>query len=122
MYEKYVNFATVYAHPAIMAFRQRAKLYIHCKPMEAKKIWQDSEGRLVLWQRPNVWLVTWAIAEVAGRILQSGKASGAARWLGAGSLTIWALLEIFRGVNYFRRGLGLVVLLLTVFSILRVSL
>jgi hypothetical protein len=41
---------------------------------------------------------------------------------GAAALIIWSLLEIFRGVNYFRRVLGLVVLLVTVASIFKVGL
>ena len=92
------------------------------KLMEVKRIWQDRKGRVVLWQWPNGWLIAWVIAEVISRILPSGKAHGAVHWLGTGSLIVWALLEIFRGVNYFRRGLGVVVLLITIASIFKSSL
>ena len=41
---------------------------------------------------------------------------------GAVALVIWCLLEIVRGVNYFRRALGLIVLLLIIATFFKIGL
>jgi hypothetical protein len=87
--------------------------------MRAKRIWQDHDGKVVLWQRPNIWLSLWILAEIAGFIFKQGKAEETIRWTGRGAIIAWALLEISQGVNYFRRGLGMAVLLVTIVSILK---
>lgn len=83
------------------------------------KIWRDKQGRVVLWQRPNAWILIWALAELTSFLISRGKLTSVIHWIGSGALIIWALLEIFRGVNYFRRTLGLVVLVVTAVSILK---
>jgi hypothetical protein len=87
--------------------------------MQLKRIWQDHDGKTVLWQRPNKWLIIWAFAEITGFLLGQSSIGKIIHWLGASALIIWSLLEISRGVNYFRRGLGLVVLLISLVSIFK---
>ena len=74
------------------------------------KFWRDEEGRVVIWQMPNAWLIAWAAFTTASLLFTSLLAD-ILSWLGSGALIIWALFEVFRGVNYFRRILGLLVLL-----------
>lgn len=90
--------------------------------MQANRIWRDSDGKIVLWQTPNIWLLVWAAAELASFLIGQGKLESAIHWVGSAALIIWALLEIFQGVNYFRRALGAVVLLVTVGSIFKIGL
>jgi hypothetical protein len=40
--------------------------------------------------------------------------------VGAVFLVVWALLELVRGVNYFRRALGLVVLLISIGGLFKI--
>ena len=86
--------------------------------MQTRRIWHDKEGKVVLWQRPNIWLAIWFLAAISGLIVSHGRIMKAAYFIGSAALVIWALLEIFQGVNYFRRGLGVVVLAATVASLL----
>lgn len=72
---------------------------------------RDRDGRLVLAQWPNPALAVWLVAAVVSwtgalGVTLSAQVSG----LGRGALVVWALDELVRGVNPFRRVLGAVVL------------
>lgn len=82
------------------------------------KTWRNQEGKVVIWQMPNAWLIGWAIFTFMA-LLVSGKTSDVLSWIGEASLVVWCLDEMLRGVNYFRRALGLVVLIYAVVTILR---
>lgn len=84
------------------------------------RIWKDKRGRVVIWQTPNMWLIGWAALTVIS-LLFSGQSRAATIFAVTGSiaLIIWSVLEILKGVNYFRRALGLVVLILSVLSIIK---
>jgi hypothetical protein len=76
------------------------------------KFWQDRYGHFVVWQKPNVFLWVWIVATVFNIVLPD---SAPERWLstiGGLAILVWAILELTRGVNYFRRTLGLCVILL----------
>lgn len=81
----------------------------------------DKSGRVVIYQRPNVWLIAWAILDVLAIFAPSKRLASVTWAAGSAALIIWSLLEIFRGVNYFRRVLGLAVLALTVASIFKIG-
>jgi hypothetical protein len=81
-----------------------------------RKFFQDKKGRIVLWQTPNAFLVGWAVCMVASRLLQTGTVRQILGYIGFGSIVIWALLELFDGASYFRRSLGAVVLLASVYA------
>jgi len=78
------------------------------------KVWRDRHGHVVVFQMPNIWLIAWVILTLISLLSPSHNTANLFWWLSTGVLVIWALLEVFRGVNYFRRGLGLVILLMTV--------
>jgi hypothetical protein len=77
--------------------------------------WRDKRGNIVIWQTPNIALIGWLVLTIVSLFL-SGKLSDVFSWAALVSLVIWSLLEITKGVNYFRRLLGLVVLALAVLS------
>jgi sterol desaturase/sphingolipid hydroxylase (fatty acid hydroxylase superfamily) len=78
------------------------------------KLWRDRQGRIVIYQTPNIWLIAWMVLTFISLLSSSKTTANVFWWLGCGVLVIWSLLEIFRGANYFRRALGAVVLLITV--------
>ncbi len=80
------------------------------------KIWRDDNGNVVIWQFPSPFLFGWVIFTCLSLIL-SGTISDVFSWIGTVSLIIWSLLEIFQGVNYFRRALGVLILLYCIASI-----
>jgi hypothetical protein len=92
------------------------------EPMRANRIWRDNEGRVVLWQTPNIWILIWMFARLIGFLIGHGKLASAIHWVGSAALIVWALLEIFQGASYFRRALGVGVLLVTVASIFKIGL
>jgi len=78
------------------------------------KIWRNKQGRIVIFQMPNVWLIAWAVLTCVSLLAASHSVANTFWWLSSAVLAIWALLEIFRGANYFRRALGGFVLLMIV--------
>lgn len=77
-------------------------------------------GRIVIAQRPNPPLVVWLVATAARVVLEPGGGWGVAlRVVATLALGWWAVDEIGRGVNPWRRMLGSVVLAGLVVSLLR---
>ncbi|MCX5933950.1 MAG: hypothetical protein NTU99_04060 [Pseudanabaena sp. LacPavin_0818_WC45_MAG_42_6] len=74
------------------------------------KIFRDREGKVVLAQTPNLPLIVWIVASLLRLIFTTGKVSIGLEAIAFGSLFTWAWEELFQGVNYFRRVLGLLVL------------
>lgn len=75
---------------------------------------KDSHGRIILWQKPNLPLTVWFLAYLTNKIINTGDAATAIGLLSFGALFTWAWLELFQGVNYLRKGLGLVVIIFIV--------
>ena len=65
-------------------------------------------------QFPNAPLGLWIVAKLIAAPA-SGSLQSAAQLVAVIALAIWALLELVMGVNWFRRGLGLVALIGIVF-------
>lgn len=89
--------------------------------MNKNKSWQDKvikdkNGRITLWQSPNLPLLTWAAATLASKLFAHGRPHQVLEIIAFGAIFTWAWLEVFAGVNYFRRTLGLVVLILSIHS------
>jgi hypothetical protein len=80
------------------------------------RIWRDKRGKVVIWQMPNAFLIGWAVLTMASLIV-SGKVADVLAWAAIAALAAWALLEIVKGVNYFRRFLGIAGLLAVAFLI-----
>jgi hypothetical protein len=85
------------------------------------RVWKDKRGQVVIWQMPNFWLIAWAVLDIAS-LVTNGRTSNILWWAGTIDLGIWAVLEIIMGTNYFRRLLGLIILLLAIGSALKLGL
>jgi hypothetical protein len=75
------------------------------------KTFRDSEGNIVIAQPPNPPLLVGITATVLNLIIKNGNIHTGLEAIGFGALFTWAWLELFEGVNYFRRALGLLVLI-----------
>lgn len=81
-----------------------------------QKTFLDKQGRITLWQNPNLPLIIWVVTIVLTKLLPDGLFADLASILSFGAIFTWAWLEIFEGVNYFRRFLGAIVMVLAVLS------
>lgn len=73
------------------------------------KTFRDSNGEIVLAQMPNLPLIVWIVASLLTLVFTSGTINTVLDVVANGSLFTWAWMELFQGVNYFRRALGLAV-------------
>lgn len=80
------------------------------------RTFRDSEGKIVIAQPPNLPLIVWIVASLLKLIVTTGKINLGLELVAFGSLFTWAWEELFQGVNYFRRALGLIVLVSLVAS------
>lgn len=71
------------------------------------RTFRDSEGKIVIAQPPNLPLLVGIAATGLEFLLSSGKLQTGVDLVAFGALFTWAWQEIFEGVNYFRRSLGL---------------
>ena len=82
------------------------------------KFWKDKEGNVVVYQHPNVFIIGWLILALVSLFVEEPLAD--TLWHASlAVLAVWALLEIFKGVNYLRRALGVFVLLLVILAVFR---
>ncbi|MGH2412962.1 MAG: hypothetical protein ACRDEA_04555 [Microcystaceae cyanobacterium] len=75
------------------------------------RTFRDSQGQIVVAQMPNVPILVWGAASLLNLLPTTGNIHTGLDALSFGSLFTWAWLELFEGVNYFRRALGFIVLL-----------
>lgn len=77
---------------------------------------KDKHGRIVIFQTPNAPLIGWFIFSILNLLWTSEhpKVINIFHMLSFGFIFTWAWLEITSGINYFRRTLGLIVLIITV--------
>ena len=80
-----------------------------------QSFFKDKSGKVVLMQPPNLTIIGWAISTIISKLTHSQLIA----WIGSAFLVVWALQELFSGVNYFRRLLGLIVLGFLINSYLR---
>lgn len=74
------------------------------------KTFRDSSGNIVIAQPPNLPILVGLTATLLQFVLPSGNLQAGLDLVGFGAWFTWAWLELFEGVNYFRRALGLVAL------------
>ena len=83
-----------------------------------KDFFRDKKGKYVLWQKPNapLWIALgfWLLGFIPLQILEP-----ISRWGVTFSLLFWSYLEIARGESPFRRLLGTITLIYTVFQLYR---
>lgn len=70
---------------------------------------KDKNGKFVVWQFPNPPLLLWVLATLVARFT-TDTIHDLAGIIAFGAIFTWAWLEIFDGASWFRRLLGLVVL------------
>ena len=70
---------------------------------------RNDEGRITIWQWPNIPLCGWLIFKIFPMIVDNSQLKASLNDISKAFLFTWAFLEITQGVNYFRRLLGLVV-------------
>jgi hypothetical protein len=80
-----------------------------------QKAFKNDKGEWALGAKPNLPLITWLVMLLLAQVL-SGDVSKLASVIGRGALFTWAWLELFQGVNYFRRALGAIVIVFTVWT------
>jgi hypothetical protein len=78
------------------------------------KTWRDRHGRVVLWQTPNASLIAWVVLTLISLFSSSHTVQKVFWWGSVTALLVWSFLETWHGVNYFRRALGAVILLMTI--------
>ena len=80
------------------------------------KFIRDKHGHIVMWQTPNVPLIAWFVFMLATHFVHREHLHTTVRFISAAALVTWAYLETTQGASYFRRTLGLVILLGTLLS------
>lgn len=84
------------------------------------KFWKDKDGEIVVYQHPNFLLIGWLVLALAS-LFTTGRLADTLWYIALAVLTVWSLLEIVRGVNYFRRLFGGVVLVLVLVALFRLA-
>lgn len=77
-------------------------------------IFRDKNGEIVIAQPPNLTLSVWIGASLLQFVFTDQPIHQGLEVISLVSILIWAFQELFAGVNYFRRVLGLVVFLFAV--------
>jgi hypothetical protein len=80
-----------------------------------KNFFTDKHGKVVLWQSPSLPLWSWLAFMLLSKIVSSSGLHTVFKYISLASLVVWALLEITKGASYFRRLLGIIVLVWTLF-------
>ncbi|XHX76489.1 MAG: hypothetical protein RBJ76_18900 [Stenomitos frigidus ULC029] len=75
------------------------------------RTFRAGDGKIVIAQKPNLPLLVGLAATLSTLLITSGNIHRGLEAVAFGSLFTWAWQELFQGVNYFRRSLGLLVLL-----------
>jgi hypothetical protein len=75
------------------------------------RFFRDANGEIVIGQMPNLPIIIWLLASLVKVVYPTGKINLGLDLVATSSLFIWSIGEIAQGVNYFRRSLGLVVLI-----------
>ncbi len=80
----------------------------------SENFFKDAKGNRVTWQPANMPLYGWLIFKLFAWILPHGDFENATSQLSRAFLFTWAYLEATQGVNYFRKALGVLVLVVVV--------
>ncbi len=80
------------------------------------ELFKDKQGRLAIWQKPNLLLFLWIISVLLIKLLNINNTTGyfldLLTLLRFGFIFSWSWLELTNGSSYFRRLLGLIILIL----------
>lgn len=75
------------------------------------KTFRDSQGNIVIAQPPNLPILAGITATILKYFNTDNSLYLVLDTLALGCLFTWAWQELFEGVNYFRRGIGLLALI-----------
>ena len=78
---------------------------------KAATIFKDKNGRVVIWQSPNMLLWAWIILKAVAMFLAQGKIKAGLDQLSGAVLFAWAYFEADQGVSPFRKILGAIIML-----------
>lgn len=78
--------------------------------MNMQRFFRDSQGKIIIVQKPNLPLIVWFVSFVVARLPLHAMVLQLAGTISFGALFTWAWMEIFSGVNMWRRLLGSVVM------------
>lgn len=81
-----------------------------------RSLFEDKDKNVVLAQKPNLPIISWVLFTLIAIVLPEGRPQLAVELIAFGSIFTWAWLELFQGVNTFRRILGAIVLIFIIFS------
>jgi len=76
------------------------------------RTFKDGEGNFAIFQKPNLPILVGLSATALSFLPLTQNLQIVTDVLAFGAIFTWAWLELFRGVNYFRRSLGLIVMML----------
>jgi hypothetical protein len=85
-------------------------------PFSISNLFKNKDGKIVIWQKPNIFLIGWLLFLVISKIISNKTFKTDLNFISFVFLAVWAVLEILKGDSYFRRALGLVVLAWSVLS------
>ena len=74
-----------------------------------QKFVRDKEGRIAVWQTPNLPLVAWIVFKMLSMVVAQKNLQDGFSLISSAFLFTWAFLEMTEGDSYFRRVIGLVV-------------
>jgi uncharacterized membrane protein len=83
------------------------------------RLFRDATGQIVIGQPPNLPILIWVLATLLKLVFKTGQVKLGLDLLAFSSLLYWSFLEITQGVNYFRRDLGVVVLIALIVSVIQ---
>jgi len=79
-----------------------------------KKLITDKNGKVVIFQPPNLPLIGWFVCMIVALLLPIGFMKNGFMNLSGAFLFLWAYQEVTQGASYFRRFAGVVVLSIVV--------
>jgi hypothetical protein len=82
------------------------------------RLFRDSTGEVVIYQSPNLPIIIWVSATLLKLVVKTGQVKVALDILAFTSLLYWSFLEITQGADYFRRDLGVIVLISLITSVI----
>lgn len=77
---------------------------------------RGKDGHIHIVEFPNIPIFGWFILMIAANLIANNSTKLAVSHLSLAFLAIWSYLEIAHGLSYFRRTLGIIVAVLTVYS------
>ena len=74
------------------------------------------DGRVYIVQWPNIPIIGWFLSMIIATLVASESSKVGFSNLSLAFLAVWSYLEATQGLSYFRRTLGIIVAMLTIYS------